>query len=313
MSITTAMPPIMFIPAEREAFYLRMALTGPAGAGKTCTGLALLTNMCERVAAVDTHHGRIKEYAADYKFDAFCPERFDPRDMPRIVGAVTKAGYDGLLIDSGSSYWDGPDGALAFVDTNTEQNGSKFSQGWNKYRPIEMEMWEALRGYEGHLIMTLRVKMGYEIVFVDGKAKPTKVGMKPIQRDGVEHDFAVLGDIDETHTLTVSKTTCKDLVDQRIHKPGAELAATLLAWCRDGKTVATANTFRDQLVDKHITWPEVVAIRDKVATALLGGAIVENGYGDMVRLEQLVYDRGREVHAAEKAAASNGNLIGAAT
>ena len=59
-----------------------------------------------------------------------------------------------------------------------------------------------------------------------------KLGLAPIQRDGLEHEFDVVGELDHANTLVVSKTRCPELQGVVIEKPGAELAEVLAAWLR---------------------------------------------------------------------------------
>jgi hypothetical protein len=60
------------------------------------------------------------------------------------------------------------------------------------------------------------------------------VGMAPIQRDGMEYEFTVVGDIDHDHNLVISKTRCPKLDGAVIHKPGRQIAETLLEWLNSG-------------------------------------------------------------------------------
>ena len=58
--------------------------------------------------------------------------------------------------------------------------------------------------------------------------------MAPIQRDGMEYEFDVVGDMDLDHNLLISKSRCSALADAVISKPGAKVAETLRVaerWC----------------------------------------------------------------------------------
>jgi hypothetical protein len=59
--------------------------------------------------------------------------------------------------------------------------------------------------------------------------------MAPQQRDGMEYEFDVFGELDLDNKLAISKTRCPALAGQVIHKPGAELAQTLLEWLGGAK------------------------------------------------------------------------------
>ena len=54
--------------------------------------------------------------------------------------------------------------------------------------------------------------------------------MAPVQRDGLEYEVDVYGDLTADNTLLVGKTRCPALHGQVIDHPGVALAATLLQW-----------------------------------------------------------------------------------
>jgi hypothetical protein len=57
-----------------------------------------------------------------------------------------------------------------------------------------------------------------------------KVGMAPIQRDGMEYEFDLFGQLDSDHTLIIEKSRCPALAGAVIARPDARLAATLADW-----------------------------------------------------------------------------------
>jgi len=85
-----------------------------------------------------------------------------------------------------------------------------------------------------HVIATMRSKTEYIVEQAGGKTTIRKVGLAPVQRDQIDFEFDIFGDLDAEHTLVVTKSRCRALADTVIRKPGAELAATLLAWLTDG-------------------------------------------------------------------------------
>ena len=57
-----------------------------------------------------------------------------------------------------------------------------------------------------------------------------KLGMAPIQRDQVEYEFDVVGDLDTDHTLFIQKSRCPALSGAIIPRPGLDLATILRSW-----------------------------------------------------------------------------------
>jgi len=284
-----------FKPAAKEAVKARIALHGPAGSGKSYTALMLATHLSDKVAAIDTEKGRLREHARRFKFDHLVPDKFDPRDLTRTLAVAGDAGYGAVVIDSFSHYWMGTGGALEFVDAHTKQGGSKFSGGWNEYRPIENAMLDALLSYPGHVIVTMRVKTAY-VVEPDAKGKqaPKKVGLKPEQREGVEYEFSIVGEMNRDHVLTVTKSTCEDLMDAEIVKPGPDTAAIIAEWCSDGTPTLDAIQYRDKALSPDTTFGEIKGLYAEVKERRMLGAAIIDEHGDDTTLGDMMIRLGRE-------------------
>ena len=54
--------------------------------------------------------------------------------------------------------------------------------------------------------------------------------MAPVQRDGMDYEFDVVGDIDQGHTLVITKSRIPELADVVIREPGEKFARTVAAW-----------------------------------------------------------------------------------
>lgn len=280
-----------FTPASREAVKARIALTGPAGSGKTYTALAIGTELHPKVAVIDTEHGRALDYADRFEFRHFAPTRFDPRDLCALLARAAEHGYGCVVIDSLSHYWMGVGGALEIVD-NTRGGGMA---GWKEFRPIEARMIDALLGFPGHVIVTMRVKTSYVIEQDDrGKNVPRKVGLKPDQREGVDYEFGIVGEMDREHTMTVTKSTCPVLVDERIPKPGSDVAAALKEWISGGVMLPDALEYRDTVLKPESTTQELRRLFNEVKNRRLLGAMVVDEHGDDVSLGDLIRRVGEE-------------------
>lgn len=280
-----------FAPAAREAVKARFALTGPAGSGKTYTALAVGTALSDSVAVIDTEHGRALDYADRFAFRHFAPTRFDPRELCNLLARAAEHHYGCVIVDSLSHYWMGVGGALEIVDS-TRGGGMA---GWKEFRPIEARMIDALLGYPGHVIATMRVKTSYVIEQDDrGKNVPRKVGLKPDQREGVDYEFGLIGEMDREHMMTVTKSTCPTLVDERIPKPGADVAGALLEWISGGVRMPDALEYRDSAVDPNTTTQDLRRMFNEVKGRRLLGAMVVDNHGDEVLLGDLIRRIGEE-------------------
>lgn len=222
-----------FQKATKAKARLRMALLGPSGAGKTYSALNIAKHIGGRVALVDTEHGSASKYADVFDFDTLELESFNPDRYIEAIETAEEGGYDILIIDSLSHAWAGKDGVLEFVDRTAErsQSGNRYI-AWGKGTPLHNRLVEKLLGCNLHLIVTMRVKMEYVQEKDDHTGKTTirKVGLQPVQRDGVEYEFDVIGDIDMDNSLTIGKTRCSALFGQVFPKPGKDVAKILNEW-----------------------------------------------------------------------------------
>lgn len=227
---------IQFTKATRKGQKLRMALYGPSGSGKTYTALLLASHMGVRVAVLDSEHGSASLYADQFAFDAFEPDSFSPKVYIEAIRAAADAGYDVLVIDSLSHAWMGKGGALELVDNASRRSSGNSFAAWKDVTPLQNEMVEAMLGARLHLIVTMRSKTEYVIEEnARGKKEPRKVGLAPVQRDGIEYEFQVVGDLDMENTLVVSKSRCREIPPGMvIPKPAAPLANVLREWLDEG-------------------------------------------------------------------------------
>jgi DNA polymerase III delta prime subunit len=288
-----------FTPATRTSAKARIALAGPSGSGKTWTGLALATELGDRVAVIDTERGSASKYAGvnGWKFDTVAPGSFAPMDLVALLSEAGQAGYDVLMLDSWSHYWMGVDGMLEQVDRRA-RGGNNFS-GWKEVRPDERRMIDALISYPGHVIVTLRVKTEYVIEQNErGKSVPRKVGLKPEQREGVEYEFDLVGDMDHENTLTVSKTRIPALRQAVIKEPGEDLAKVVADWLADGESVPDARDLRERTMAADL--PELVELAAEARRLGIDHAAVPDGEGQPIALVDLIRNRYRALEAQKK-------------
>lgn len=231
-----------FTRATKTAAKLRLGLCGPAGSGKTYSALAIATHLGDRIAVVDTEHGSASKYSDLFDFDVAELETFSPERYVEKIAEAENAGYDVLVIDGLSPAWSGKDGALELVDKAAARNRGNSYVGWREVTPLHNGLIDAMLQADLHIIATMRSKTEY-VLEDNGKGQkvPRKIGMAPVQRDGLEYEFDVVGDLDYSHRLVVTKSRCAPLADAVVMKPGADFAGELKAW------LAGAPSPRDEL------------------------------------------------------------------
>ena len=233
----------MFKKATKKQAKARIGLIGPSGAGKTYTALALAAGLGVGIAVIDTERGSASKYSDKFDFDVLELTSFHPQNYIDGIKAAGQAGYDVLIIDSLSHAWAGTDGALELADKNSAKyTGNKWA-AWRDVTPLHNRLVEAIITSPCHIIATMRAKMQY-IQTQDDKGKTIikKVGVEPIQRDGMEYEFDIVADMDIDHNLIISKTRCEALDGLVLNKPGKDLAEKIKAWLTDGDQTEDAET-----------------------------------------------------------------------
>lgn len=194
-----------FKKAERKQAFLKIALTGPSGSGKTYSSLQLAFGLGQRVALIDTESGSASLYADLGEYDTL--EISPPFTVKKYVDAIAmavKQKYDVLIIDSLSHAWAGEGGLLAQKESLDSRGGNSFAN-WASITKQHERMKAAILQAPIHTIVTMRSKQQFVLVERNGKQVPQKVGMAPIQRDGIEYDFTIVLDIGMSHQAHSSK------------------------------------------------------------------------------------------------------------
>lgn len=225
-----------FTKATKEKSRLRLALMGPSGSGKTFTALTFAKVLGAKVAVIDSERGSASKYADMFEFDTCDLESHSPQTYIDCIREAEKAGYDVLIIDSLTHAWSGKEGALEQVDKVAKRSGSGNSfTAWREVTPQHNALVDAMIGSRCHIIATMRTKQEYVLEENEkGKKVPRKIGMAPIQRDGMEYEFDVTADMNLDHDLIVSKTRCAQIDGYVGRKPGAEFAEILREWVTGG-------------------------------------------------------------------------------
>lgn len=229
----------MFRKAERKQAKLRLALCGPSGSGKTYSALLIAQGLAPggKVALIDTERGSGELYADLTEYDVAPLEPpYTPARYIELIRAAEQAGYAALIIDSLSHAWTGEGGVLDMHDkaAAASRTSNRFA-AWREVTPQHNALVDTLLGANLHLIGTMRTKTAYEVVDDDGKKVPRKIGLAPIQRDGMEYEFTTVIDLSiDGHVATATKDRTR-LFDGEHFVPTVETGARLLEWLSSGK------------------------------------------------------------------------------
>ena len=225
----------MFRKAERKKAKLRLGIVGPAGSGKTYGALLVAMGLGGKIAMIDTENGSGDLYAGLGEYDV-CT-RAAPYEVQKYLAAIhdaERAGYDVLIIDSLSHAWAGEGGLLDQQGKIADAGRGNSYTAWRKITPLHNQLVEAMLASPCHIIATMRAKTEYILEENErGKKEPKKVGMAPVQRDGMDYEFGVVFDLSGNHSAQVSKDRTS-LFDGRVFQLSRETGETLRAWLETG-------------------------------------------------------------------------------
>lgn len=260
--------------ATRRAAKIKLAIQGPSGSGKTLGALALAHGLANggKVAVIDTENGSASLYADKYEFDTL--EISPPYLTKKYEAAIKSAvdgGYAALVIDSISHQWEGDGGILQRKDEADARPGSNHWTNWGPFTKEHNEFRSLLLSAPIHVLATMRSKMAYTQSETNGKKKIEKLGLQPIQREGMEYEFWIAFDVQMDHIATASKdrtglfkTGAADLADPKV-------ANRILAWLDSAAPIALASNDVLMIGNKTSPWrgrPLKEVPTDKIAEAV---------------------------------------------
>jgi hypothetical protein len=220
--------------AERKKAKLRLGIAAPSGAGKTYSALLMAFGIGGKVGLIDTEHGSGDLYAHLGDYDVIGIEApYTVDKYQKAIAAFEQAGYTTIIIDSLSHAWAG-DGGLLDKQGKIADRGTNSFAAWRTITPDHNALVDAMLQSPCHIIATMRAKQEYVLETNDkGKQTPKKVGMAPVQREGMEYEFTVMLDVDMQHIASASKDRTS-LFDGRFFKISEDTGKELLAWLETG-------------------------------------------------------------------------------
>lgn len=219
--------------SERKQAKIKMALQGASGSGKTYSSLLLAKGLTDgdlsKVAIIDTENGSVDLYAhlGNYNVLSLTPP-FTPENYIKAMEVCEEAGMKVIIIDSISHEWD------ELLDFHSKLAGNSFTN-WAKVTPRQKSFMNKILQLDAHVIATMRTKQDYVLNQKDGKFIPEKVGLKSVQRDGVDYEFTLVFDVDIKHFALSSK----DRTGLFMGKPEFVISEVtgkeILDWCNVGR------------------------------------------------------------------------------
>jgi len=244
--------------ATKYNSYVKLAFAGIAGAGKTLTALETATYLSEKgIALIEADYPfAADKYAKDspddpafgYTFDTIemalddkdvdIEKPYNPKRFIEAIKTIYATGkYDVLIVDGGSSEWDGAGGVLEWVDGLTKQfksDGAKDAtrQAWAVATPEHRRLFTYLLRIRMHVIVTMRAKKETVTTDDEGGKRVKKMVLDPIQREDVPYLFDVLAFLEDKQ-IRIDTSHCPTLEEGTlISRSGPLLAHTLRDWLK---------------------------------------------------------------------------------
>lgn len=192
---------------------------------------------------IDTENGSGDLYAnmGDYDICSLSAP-YDVRKYLALIAEAEKAGYDTIIIDSLSHAWSGEGGLLDMQSKIAAASKSSNSYAaWRQITPLHNKLIDAMLSSPCHIIATMRSKTEYlQTENERGYKEIRKVGMAPVQREGMDYEFGTVFDLTAEHHATVSKDRT-GLFDGEIFTITQETGKKLQDWLNAGESKEVVN------------------------------------------------------------------------
>ena len=231
--------------AQRKRAKIKMGLQGPSGSGKTYSALLIafgLCNDCSKVAVVDTENHSADLYADLGPYNTI--NLTAPHTPERYIEALEvceKAGMEVVILDSVTHEWE------TLLEYHSSLPGNSFTN-WAKVTPRHSAFVQKLLQSPLHVISTIRTKQDYVLNEKNGKMIPEKVGLKSVQRDGLDYEFTLVFDLDSKNFASCSKDRTGLFYGKPEHKLSTETGIKIRNWCESG-AIPTATEVSQRIGD----------------------------------------------------------------
>lgn len=218
--------------AQRKRAKIKMGLQGPSGSGKTMGALLIAFGLCgdwSKIAVIDTENHSAELYAhlgSYYALPIQAP--FTPEKYIEALDVCEKAGIEVIVVDSTTHEWE------YLIEFHSSLQGNSFTN-WGKLTPRHNDFVQKILQSPSHVISTIRTKQDYVLNEKNGKITPEKVGLKSVQRDGLEYEFTLVFDLDMKNYASASKDRTGLFFGKPEHKLSIETGKKIREWCNAGR------------------------------------------------------------------------------
>lgn len=212
-----------------------MSLQGPSGSGKTYSSLLLgygLTNDWSKIAVIDSenHSSELYSHLGSYNVLQLSAP-YTPEKYIQAIEACGQAGMQVIIIDSITHEWE------FLLEAHASLQGNSFTN-WQKIGIRHKQFIQAILGSKAHVIVTTRTKQDYVLNDRNGKKVPEKIGLKAVQREGLDYEFTLVFDLNMKKKATASKDRTGLFFGKTEQMLTIEVGKSIYNWCNAGKDIA---------------------------------------------------------------------------
>jgi len=252
--------------ASRKKASIKMSLQGPSGSGKTYSSLLIAHGLCNdwsKIAVIDSenHSSELYSHLGSYHVLQLSAP-FTPEKYVQAIEACGQAGMHVIIIDSISHEWE------YILENHAGMTGNSFTN-WQKIGLRHKSFIQAVLNAKAHIIVTTRTKQDYVLNERNGRMVPEKVGLKAVQREGLDYEMTLVFDLTMKNTATASKDRTGLFFGKPEQKLGTDTGRLIHQWCNAGNDISPTdisaiifkcNTIDDllELYNQHPEYKEVL-------------------------------------------------------
>ncbi len=247
--------------ASRKKASIKMSLQGPSGSGKTYSSLLLAYGLCNdwsKIAVIDSenHSSELYSHIGSYNVLQLSAP-YTPEKYIQAIEACGQAGMQVIIIDSISHEWE------YILEAHASLPGNSFTN-WQKIGLKHKAFIQAILGSKAHIIATTRTKQDYVLNERNGKMVPEKVGLKAVQREGLDYEFTLVFDLNMKNSATASKDRTGLFFGKPEQRLTIDVGKSIYNWCNAGvdytpndlsATINSCNTI-DELLELYNQYPQ---------------------------------------------------------
>ncbi len=222
--------------ASRKKASIKMALQGPSGCGKTFSSLLLSFGLCNdwaKIAVIDSENHSSELYAHLGNYNVLqLTAPYTPEKYIQAIETCEKLGMQVIIIDSISHEWE------FILEAHASLSGNSFTN-WQKIGLRHKAFIQAILGSRSHIIATIRTKQDYVINERNGKMVPEKVGLKAVQREGLDYEFTLVFDLNIKNNAIATKDRTGLFSEKHENKISIETGKSIYNWCNSGVDIKT--------------------------------------------------------------------------